>query len=457
MLSPLTLSQVAEATGGKLEGDGTLIFTSVSTDSRTVEPGALFVALIGESFDGHQYVAQALAKGAVAAVVSVPMDGIACVEVSDTLRALGDIARASREGFTGPVIGVTGSVGKTTTKELLALALSPLGVIHKTPANLNNEIGLPLTILSAPPETKALVLEMGMRGLGQIAELAAMCWPTVGVITGIGMSHVELLGSQESIARAKGELFEALDPKGLAVYPATDAFASVLKGKLFAPALTVALDADADVRATDLVFSGGGWDAQVTSPWGSAVLRVPSPGKFNVQNALLALAVAGSLGVDLKAAAEAIATYQPGAMRLEPLVSSVGATILSDCYNAAPDSMAGALETLMQAELGEGGKRIAVLGEMRELGEYADEGHALVGRTIAKLKPEMLVLVGDEKIRKMSAAAIAGGFSPEHLHYFATSQQAASGVKFIVQKNDVVLVKGSRGLAMESIVEALLS
>jgi UDP-N-acetylmuramoyl-tripeptide--D-alanyl-D-alanine ligase len=457
MLNPLTLAQVAEATGGKLEGDGSLVFTSVSTDSRSIQPGALFVALTGENFDGHEYVAQALAKGALAAVVSVPMEGIACVEVPDTLRALGDIARESREGFSGPVIAVTGSVGKTTTKELLALALSPLGVVHKTPANLNNEIGLPLTILSAPPDTKALVLELGMRGLGQIAQLAAICWPTVGVITGIGMSHVELLGSQENIARAKGELFEALDPKGLAVFPATDAFASVLKGKLFAPALTVALDADADVRASNLVFSGGGWDADVATPWGSTPLRVPSPGKFNVQNALLALAVAGNLGVDIAAAAKAIGEYQPGAMRLESLTSSVGATVLSDCYNAAPDSMAGALETLMLAEPGAGGKRIAVLGEMRELGTYADEGHALVGRTIAKLKPEMLVLVGDEKIRKMSAAAIVGGFSPEHIHYFATSAQAAAGVKFIIQKGDIVLVKGSRGIAMESIVEALLS
>jgi UDP-N-acetylmuramoyl-tripeptide--D-alanyl-D-alanine ligase len=453
----MTLGEVAAVTGGKLEGDPALVFTSVSTDSRTVEAGALFVALRGDSFDGHNYVAQALTKGAVAAVVSVPMDGIACIEVSDTLSALQAIARLSRENFAGPVVGVTGSVGKTTTKDLLALALRPLGPVHKTPANLNNEIGLPLTILSAPPETKALVLEMGMRGPGQIAELAAIAKPTVGVVTGVGMSHVELLGTQEAIAQAKGELFEALGETGLAVFPATDTFAETLKSKSKAPARTVALETDADVWATDLSFVDGKWSATVTLGGETAPLLVPSPGRFNVQNALLAIAAATHCGVSLSDACAAIADYTPGAMRLETLEATCGATILSDCYNAAPDSMAGALETLLQTPPGAGGKRIAVLGEMRELGSYAAEGHALVGRAIAKLRPEMLVLVGEENIRKMSAAAIAGGFPLESIHYFDSAIGASAGVKFIVARGDVVLVKGSRGIAMESIVEALLS
>jgi UDP-N-acetylmuramoyl-tripeptide--D-alanyl-D-alanine ligase len=458
MLEPLTLAEVAAVTGGKLEGDGALTFASVSTDSRTLEAGALFLALKGENFDGHAYVAQAIARGAIAAVVSVPMEGIACIEVTDTLAALQAIARLSRAKFTGPVIAVTGSVGKTTTKEFLALALSPLGTVHKTPANLNNEIGLPLTILTAPPDTKALVLEMGMRGLGQIAELAAIAKPTVGVITGIGVSHIELLGSRENIAQAKGELFEALTTDGLAVLPAADDFATVLKAKSQAPVRTVALETEGDVWATNLKFEAGSWTADVTGPWeGSISLHVPSPGKFNVQNALLAIATAVHLGVDPAAATKAIEGYQPGSMRLETLSATSGATVLSDCYNAAPDSMAGALETLMQTAPGAGGKRIAVLGEMRELGPYADEGHALVGRAIAKLKPEMLVLVGAEKMRKLSAAAIAGGFPLDNIHYFDSSGQAAAGVRFIVQNGDVVLIKGSRGVAMESIVEALVS
>ncbi|MGC4045394.1 MAG: UDP-N-acetylmuramoyl-tripeptide--D-alanyl-D-alanine ligase [Armatimonas sp.] len=460
MLEPLTFAEVAAVTGGKLEGiDESLTFNSVSTDTRTLEPGALFVALKGENFDGHSYVPQALAKGALAVVVSTPIENTPCIEVGDTLAALQAIARLSRENFTGPVVGVTGSVGKTTTKDMLALALSPLGPVHKTPANLNNEIGLPLTILTAPPDTKALVLEMGMRGLGQIAELAMVSKPTVGVITGIGVTHMELLGSKANIANAKGELFEALNESGVAIYPATDEFAAELKAKSKAPSLTVALDAEADIRATNLKFTAGTWDAEVTGPWeGTTSLHVPSPGRFNVQNALLAIAAATHVGVDPQAAAKAIEGYSPGAMRLETLVATSGATVLSDCYNAAPDSMSGALETLMQTQpTASGGKRIAVLGEMRELGEYADEGHALVGRAIAKLKPEMLVLVGAEKMRKMSAAAIAGGFSTDHIHYFDSSGQAATGIKFIVQNGDVVLVKGSRGVAMESIVEALVS
>lgn len=459
MLEPLTFAEAAAVTDGKLEGiDGSLTFHSVSTDTRTIEAGALFIALKGENFDGHSYVPQALAKGALAVVVSTPIEGAPCIEVPDTLAALQAIARLSREKFPGPVVGVTGSVGKTTTKDMLALALSPLGPVHKTPANLNNEIGLPLTILTAPPDTKALVLEMGMRGLGQIAELAVVAKPTVGVITGIGVTHMELLGSKANIAQAKGELFEALDASGVAIYPATDEFATELKAKSKAPSLTVALDAEADIRATDLKFTSGTWDAEVTGPWGGSVsLHVPSPGRFNVQNALLALAVATHVGVEPQAAAKSLEGYQPGSMRLETLVATSGATVLSDCYNAAPDSMSGALETLMQTAPATGGKRIAVLGEMRELGDYADEGHALVGRAIAKLKPEMLVLVGAEKMRKMSAAAIAGGFPLDNIHYFDSSGQATAGIKFIVQNGDVVLVKGSRGVAMESIVEALVS
>lgn len=457
MLNPITLGQVAEATGGALSGDADLTFTSVTTDSRAVEPGSLFVALVGEKFDGHAYVAQALAKGAVAAVVSTVMEGIPHVTVSDTTVALGQIARKSRDGFSGPVIGITGSVGKTTAKELLALALSPTFSVHKTPENNNNEIGLPQTILAAPPETTALVLEMGMRGLGQIADLANIAAPTVGVVTGVGVTHIELLGTRENIATAKGELLDALTAEGLAVFPATDDFAETLRAKVSGKTLTVALDGPADLSATNLRAEGAGWRADVSTPWGTLDLFVPSPGRFNVQNALLALAVSGAQGVSLADSGNAIAGYAPTKMRLEVLQTPNGATVLSDCYNAAPDSMAGALETLMQTQPGTGGSRIAVLGEMRELGAYSDEGHALVGRAVGRLKPEMLVLVGAEPTRKISAAALAEGFPLDHVHYFENTLQAAEAMKFLVQKGDLVLVKGSRGVQMEGIVEALVS
>ena len=280
------------------------------------------------------------------------MEGLPHVTVKDTTVALGQIARSSRDGFSGPVIGITGSVGKTTAKELLALALSPKFSVHKTPENHNNEIGLPQTILSAPPETTALVLEMGMRGLGQIADLSRIAAPTAGVVTGIGVTHIELLETRENIATAKGELLESLTADGLSVFPATDDFAEALRAKSKGTILTVALDGPADLSATNLRAEGAGWRADVSTPWGALDLFVPSPGRFNVQNALLALAVAGSLGVPLaEDAGKAIASYAPTKMRLEVLQTPNGATVLSDCYNAAPDSMAGALETLMQTEL----------------------------------------------------------------------------------------------------------
>jgi len=467
MIRTLTLDDVVEVTGGALmDGpkvapgmSGEEVVTSVSTDTRTIQPGALFVALRGESLDGHNYLLNARTKGAAALVVDrklTPAEAqIPHVEVVDTMMAFGDIARFVRDAFKGPVIGVTGSVGKTTVKEMIAHVLEVNYRVLKSEANFNNEIGVPQTLFQLEETHTALVVEMGMRGPRQILRLAEIAAPTIGVITGVGMSHVELLGSRENIAGAKSELFEML-PKddSLGGYPATDEFAAVLKAKAKGKTLSVAIDAPADIQAIDLSRHENGWRFTVNSPWGTTKMFVPSLGRFNVQNALFAVAVAGHLEIPLDAIARALLRWTPPAMRMETVQTDKGVTILSDAYNAAPDSMVGALEALKDTPVGEGGKRIAVLGEMRELGAYAEEGHKIVGRAAAKYAPDMLILVG-ELTKKIAVGALSSGFPLDHLHQLETTEEAVSLIPFVVQPGDVVLVKGSRAMALEQVVTAL--
>ena len=468
MIRNLTLDEVVEVTGGALV-DGTSIApglsgeevcTSVSTDTRTIAPGALFVALKGEKHDAHDYVATAKEAGATALVVSRALSlaetGLPHVVVTDTTHALGDIARYVRDKFTGPVVGITGSVGKTTAKEMIAAVLAARFNVHKSDANFNNEIGVPQTLFALDDTHTAAVVEMGMRGMGQIHRLCEIAAPTIGVITNIGLSHIELLGTRDNIAKAKAELF-ALLPKdnSLAVFPATDDYAATLRAAYPGTnVLTCAVEGFADIQAVNVTRHEGGWRFTVYSPFGTQKMFLPSPGKFNIMNALFAVAVGGHLEIPLSNIATALLRWTPAAMRLETVKAGSGATILSDAYNAAPDSMVGALETLRDTPVVSGGKRIAILGDMKELGVYAAEAHASVGRMIAKIKPDMLVVVGED-VKKLAAAAVAGGFSVDSLHYFATTDEAARLVPMIIGNNDIVLVKGSRAMGLEKLVALL--
>ena len=458
----LTLSALASALG-KAETREDLV-TAISTDSRTIGSGSVFVAIKGEKFDGHDFVADVAEKGALAVVSQIALppgmelehEGrvVPVYVVPDTVLALGQLAARVRQDFTGPVIGVTGSVGKTTTKELLATVLETMFTVAKSDANFNNEIGLPQTIFSASENATVWVLEMGMRGAGQIAALGQIARPTIGVITGIGLSHIELLGSREKIAHAKAELFQSLGDDAVCVYPTTDDYAATLHDLAHGKELTVGIDAKADVSATELTKQENGWRFTIHSPWGTTKAFLPSPGRFNIQNALLAVAVGGQLGVPLESMAKALMRFEAPTMRLELLTASSGAQIISDCYNAAPDSMVGALQTLAETSVASGGQRIAVIGEMRELGNFAAEAHKMVGRVAAKLKLDFLVLVG-EATQNLSAAAIAGGFPREKIHYFDKTENAAEAIAFIAQKDDVILVKGSRAMQLEKVVAAL--
>ncbi|MBC8102595.1 MAG: UDP-N-acetylmuramoyl-tripeptide--D-alanyl-D-alanine ligase [Cytophagales bacterium] len=472
MIRTLTLDDIAEVTGGavvdgpqRIGASGEETVLSVSTDTRTIQPGALFVALRGENFDGHHYLVEAAQKGAVAVVVedshhrsaaaALQKAALPHVEVVDTLHAFGDIARYVRDAFTGPVVGITGSIGKTTTKELVAQVLETSFSVLKSADNFNNEIGVPQTVFLMEPGHSALVLEMGMRGPGQIQRLAEIGAPTIGIITGIGMTHLELLGSREAIARAKGELFELLPADGLAIYPATDEFAGGLRARFHgANSLSCAIEAPADVRATGLSRHENGWRFTAGTPWGATKVFLPSPGRFNVLNALFAIAVGGSLGIPLESMARALLRWTPPAMRLQTLTTPGGVTVLSDAYNAAPDSMIGALETLAGMPVTTPGRRIAALGEMKELGDFAPEAHRSVGQAAARTAPDLLLLVGPLTAH-LADAAHEAGLPTDRIQGFATSGEAAAALPGIVRAGDTLLVKGSRSLAMEQLVTAL--
>ncbi len=397
-----------------------IIFTAVSTDTRDLPPGALFVALVSPKADGHEYVTQALAAGAAGLVVSRDVsdaDGLPVFRVPDTEVAYGQLARWWRDRFDIPVIGVTGSVGKTTVKEMLAAALSPLGLVLKTAASQNNETGVPKALLQLTGEHKAAVIEMGMRGAGQIAYLCRIARPTVGVVTVIADNHIEQLGSRDAIADAKGELLENLPETGVAVLNGSDAYFDRLRGKTRARVVNFA-----EVSPVD----------------------IGSPSRHDIGNVQAVLAVAQVLGVPLADAVQGLKRYTPPPMRMEIVKTPWGGMVLNDAYNAAPASMHSALETLKAYG---GGRKIAFLGDMKELGDVADRAHQELGTVIAELGGlDALYTVGG------LAAQIPGASA-----YFPSSLEAAdfAAHRLAVHPGDVILVKGSRAMAMERIAQAL--
>ena len=440
----LTLREVFQALDyGTPAGGAQIAFPHVSTDTRTLQPGDLFVALVGRDTDGHQFIPQALRAGAGGLVVSQPVVAsldTPTLRVPDTEVAYGLLARFWRDRFDIPVVGVTGSVGKTTVKEMLAAVLSPLGPVLKTPASQNNETGVPKALLQLTPEHRAAVVEMGMRGSGQISYLCGIARPTVGVLTVIADNHLELLGSRDAIADAKGELLESLPADGLAVLNADDPYLPRLRAKTAASAVTYGLRGG-DWQAEQVVSAEGGWRFTVRG----VPVQIASLSRHDIGNALAALAVADALGVPLADAAEALDSYVPPPMRMQVAQTPGGATVLNDAYNAAPASVKSALETLAAHP---GGRKIAFLGDMRELGDRADAAHRDLGEVIAGLDGlDALYTVG-------ALAALIPGAAQR----FAGSAEAADFARTLpLLPGDVVLVKGSRAVAMEAIAAALAS
>lgn len=435
-------------------------FAGVCTDTRQHLAGAVFVALQGENSDGHRFLKAAEEKGAVGAIVAQPDPALTIPQwvVPDTLIALGEIAREYRNRFRIPVLGVTGSVGKTSTKEMIGAMLSVFAPTLTSAKNYNNEIGVPQTLLQLAPEHRAAVLEMGMRGMGQIEYLARIAQPTIGLITQIGVTHIELIGSQEGIALAKSELLTQLPPDGIAILPVTSPYASLLEERtpqgMRIVRYGVANDEKADVRALpdSITLNENGSPAfsiQIGDETRPVALR--AIGTHHVHNATAALAVAHALGLDVEKAIAALESWEGAEGRMTVRQSPLGCRVLDDCYNAAPESMTASLATL--GRLKRGG--VAILGDMRELGAFAEEAHKQVGRAVQETPIRLLVTVGALAEGIAEEARRSKNPLPDFAH-FPDSEACAAGVLPLLKEGDVVLVKGSRAMEMEKIVAALM-
>ena len=456
MSARFTLAEIVEATGGKVVRGKSeqQSCEGVSTDTRALLPGALFVALAGESFDAHDFLADALQAGAAALVVqreeAVPENvSIPVVLVADTRKALQDLARFHRLRFAIPVIAVTGSNGKTSTKDMVAAALGARFNVLKTKGNFNNEIGLPLTLLSLEACHEAAVVEMGMRGLGQIKELADIARPTQGIVTNVGETHLELLGSVANIAKAKAELVQALPSEGIAVLNQDDALVRSMAVHASCRVVSYGLSEKADVWAEDVHYSAQGIHYVCRYKDERQVMEIPAVGVHNVYNSLAAIAIAREVAdLSLADIAAALRQYEPSGMRFE-FEQTPRYLLVNDAYNASPLSMRAAIDTV--AAIAQG-RVVAVLGDMLELGDAAIEAHRAIGIHLVNSGIRHVVTVGPLAGYIAEAARLAGAEIALACNDHGEAQYA---LRSILRKGDTVLVKGSRGMHMEAILERL--
>lgn len=458
----LTCEEVAAATGGQLSipSAGAVIVDDVTADSRLVPEGRpLFVALATASGDGHDHARAAVAAGATAVLATRPLDvDVPVVVVDDTWQALRRLATHVRSRV-GPVaVGITGSVGKTTVKDLTAAAVGAGRRTHAARGSYNNELGVPLTVLGMPADAEVLVAEVGARRSGNIAELAPVVAPDVAVVTAVAPAHLGVFGSIEAIAATKAELVESLGPRGVAVLHLADERVAAMADR--APrVVTVAADrTDADVHARGVVLDRRARArGTAVTPWGEVAFALPVAGRHHVVNALFALAVAGELGVDLAAAAAAIATAEVSPWRAA-ILEHGGVTVLDDAYNASPTAVGAALETLLAIE--SRGRRIAVLGRMAELGAEGASAHRDLGARCAELGVDHLVVVGDRSDTDAEVGPLAVGARAAGVPVVtevADATEAAALMTRLVRPGDVVLVKASRVVGLERVVAALAS
>ena len=460
-MEELSVQDITSAVEGKLlQGDPSCCVRGVSTDTRSLERGDLFFALKGEHADGHRYVDAAIKAGAAGVVVSdrkrvAGSRGAAVIAVEDPLWALGELARYYRGTFDIPVVGVTGSVGKTTTKEMLASILGQRWKVLKNAANFNNEIGVPLTLFQLDRSRQVVVLEMAMRGLGEIRRLASIARPSVGVITNVGISHIERLGSQGAIADAKAELLSELPPDGLAVLNAEDGYCTVMRDRFGGRVISFGSCKGADVIGERIRCSKlGRYRFAVSTKEGVIEVKMPVLGYHNVYNALAAAAAAVGMGVELGDIRSGLEEFSPPSMRMQLMRYKAGYAVLDDTYNASPASMFAALKTL-QALTGYE-RKIAVLGDMLELGDYAAKAHRDVGSAVVANEIEMLVTVGALG-EEIAQGARNAGLPVDSIQSYADCVEAGGKLRSQVGRGDVILVKGSRAMKMEEIVRVLLS
>ena len=454
----LTPAWVAAQTGGRVGlGIGTVRGDGVAFDSRSVERGQVFVAL-RDARDGHEFVADALGRSAAFAIVEHPVhaeDGreLPCVEVADTHVALTALGLAARRRLRAQVVGITGSVGKTSTKDLTAAALASCWRTHAAPASFNNEIGVPFTLLGAPEAAEAVVIEMGARFAGNVAALCRVAEPTIGVITNIGLAHAEHLGGPDGVARVKGELLEALPTDGLAVVSSACTATAGQLARSHAAVVTVGTEPGAIVRVSGVnVGADLRANFHLDTPWGSGSVRLAIRGAHQVVNAAQAATVAMHLGAEPEAVFGALASATSTGSRMQLQESAAGIVVLNDAYNASPAAMMAAIKSLVQLRVT--GRRVAVLGEMRELGDWSESEHARVGAALGRAGIDALIAVGSATNALVDAAH---ELAPTMVIQSVTDAETArTAARELVRPGDAVLVKASRAVGLEIVAEGLL-
>ena len=452
----MKLSEIVKAVGGSFgfPADMDIEITSVSTDTRTIGAKSVFLALAGENFDGHDYGAKAMELGAEAVIAERPIQGAKCIIVDSTAKALLALANYYRKKFDIPLVGVTGSVGKTTTKDMIALVVSKKYKTLKTEGNLNNEVGLPKTLFGLDNSTQAAVIEMGMNHFGEISRLSMCCEPTIAVITNIGHSHIENLGSQEGILKAKMEILDGADYNAPLVLSMDDKLLSKLEPRHGRSIVFCSVKKkNADVYASKIAADSEGVSFTINYDGGSVPVRLNCLGEHNVRNALTAFAVGKLLDIDPQLMAEAIGEFRPQGIR-QNIREVRGMTFIVDCDNAAPDSIKAGLSSLDQIAVGEGGRRVAVLSDMLELGTKSRSLHKLAGEYVGASKADMLFCCGSDATYYVDGA-VKKGMPAENCRHFESKQEMTDALKAELHEGDAVLFKASRGMKLESVVDAL--
>jgi len=451
-----TIKDIIKATEGHLvNGDLNVNVANISTDTRTIKEGDLFVALIGERFDGHDFISQAIDKGAIGLIISHEVDNIDrynnlnVIMVKDTTQALGDIARDYRRRFNIAVVGVTGSNGKTTTKDMISAVLSAKFNVLRNEGNLNNTIGLPLTLFGLSKTHEIAIVEMGINLPGEMARLVEIAEPNVAVVTNISPTHLEFLGSVEGVAKEKGLL--AKSANALIANMDDPLVMKMAEGK--DKVISYGIDNQADVTASNIELDQDGRPEFTAFFKGKQIrIKLPIVGKHNVYNGLRAISAGMLFDIDLDSIKKALEAYQPMSMRMQRMVIN-GITIINDTYNSNPMSMIAGVDLLKSLKCD--GKKVLVVGDMLELGEYSDKFHSEVGDYIGKSgSAEMLITMG-EKAVKIAGSAIDSGMKREQVLICQNNSEVAENLSIILKQGDIALIKGSRGMKMEQVVKAI--
>lgn len=443
---------LAKICKGELIHQSDIPINGFSTDTRTIRPGDIYIALSGENFNGHAFVKAALEKKVSGIIISEKVslpENFSCfvLKVADCLIALQDCAAHYRKNHSGCFIGVTGSNGKTTTRSMLSYLLSENHRCSSTTGNLNNHIGLPLTLLSTPQDAEYIVLEMGMNHSGEIRDLCKIATPDAALVSNIGPAHIGILGNLKNIASAKAEIFEKLPEKAAAIAPSDTDFTDIFKSTATSGLKTFGKSNAADYKISDVKMSLGEVSFKMTHLETKVICTLPLAGEHNAFNAAAALAIFHSLGFDLASGAKRLESFSAVNARMEKIEKD-GINILLDCYNANPGSMTEALKFLSICP----GKRIAVLGDMKELGDLSCELHSSIGRLAGELKPELLITVGKES-QAIADAAINSGMSRNSVIALNSNDEAAELLRKKLKTGATILFKASRGMHFEKIVQ----